>query len=231
MKSELPTRLPAHIAFIMDGNGRWAKKRLLPRIYGHKVGVETMRNVAVDVFDAGIPYMSVYAFSTENRLRPKEEVDGLCDLIRTRLEPLTADMIERGIRILFTGGLDYFPADVQEVIERVATRSNDCDRGTLNIALNYGGRDEIVRAAARVAASGQPVTAETFAAELYTAGLPDPDLVVRTGGEQRLSNFMLYQTAYAELFFVDTLWPDFGKDELYAVLAAYAKRDRRYGKV
>lgn len=215
----------------MDGNGRWAKKRLMPRSYGHKTGVETMRKIAIDVFDAGIPYMSVYAFSTENKARPADEVEGLFDLIRTRLEAPLADVIERGVKVVFMGDLSYFPTDIRDILDRVQQKSASGARGTLNIGLNYGARDEIARAAALAAQAGETVAPQTFAKYLYTAQLPDPDLIVRTGGEKRLSNFMLYQAAYSELFFTDTLWPDFGKEELYAILRDYAKRNRRYGKV
>lgn len=230
MKSEWPSRIPTHIAFIMDGNGRWAKKRLMPRSYGHKVGVETMRRIALDVFDAGISYMSVYAFSTENKARPQEEVDGLFHLIRTRLEELMADIIARGARVVFMGDLQYFPQDIQEILQRVKEKSAAGRSGTLNIGLNYGARDEILRAAAQCVQAGD-ATPEAFGKRLYTADIPDPDLIVRTGGEKRLSNFMLYQAAYSELFFSDTLWPDFDTAELKALLTEYAKRNRRYGKV
>lgn len=231
MKSELPERLPRHIAFIMDGNGRWAKKRLMPRSYGHKAGVETMRRTAIDVFDAGIPYMSVYAFSTENKDRPKDEVDGLFDLIRNKLEALLKDILARNVRVTFMGELDFFPEDIRTLLKRVEKDSAEGDRGIMNIGLNYGSRDEITHAAKALAAAGREITAESLSEAMYTSALPDPDMIVRTGGEYRLSNFMLYQAAYSELFFTKTLWPDFDKKELYALLNDYASRNRRYGKV
>lgn len=230
MKSEFPT-LPTHIAFIMDGNGRWAKKRLMPRNYGHKAGVDSLKRLASEVFRLGIPYMSVYAFSTENKLRPKDEVDGLIELIRTRMKDLTADVIAAGVRVRFMGEKDFFPDDVVGLLRSVEAESRAGQAGVLNIALNYGSRDEISRAAGLLAQSGKPFTADNLHAYLYTGDMPDPDMIVRTGGEMRLSNFMLYQAAYAELFFVRTLWPDFGKKELYKVLEAYAGRERRFGRV
>ena len=231
MKSKPEKTLPRHIAFNMDGNGRWAKKRLMPRNYGHKAGVDSLKALCTEVFSLGIPYMSVYAFSTENRDRPPDEVDGLVGLIRTRMDDLTADVIANGVRVRFMGDLSFFPDDVQATLRAVAAKSRDGNKGVLNIALNYGSRDEIARAAGRAVQSGKPITADAISECLDTADMPDPDMVVRTGGEMRLSNFMLFQAAYAELFFVDTLWPDFGKKELYDVLAAYAGRERRFGKV
>lgn len=231
MKSKQIAPLPEHIAFIMDGNGRWAKKRLMPRNYGHKAGVESLKKLAETVFAAGIPYMTVYAFSTENKFRPQEEVDGLIDLIRSRMRDLTEEIVSKGVRVRFLGDVGFFPSDVTAVLDDVRARSRDGKTGTLSIALNYGSRDEIVRAAEAAAKSGQTITAETLAAHLDTAGIPDPDLIVRTGGEMRLSNFLLYQAAYAELFFTDTLWPDFGEKELYTILEEFAGRNRRFGRV
>lgn len=215
----------------MDGNGRWAKRRFMPRSYGHRAGVAALKKLAAEVFALGIPYMTVYAFSTENRSRPKEEVDGLIGLIRTGVEDLTAEVIEKGVRVRFPGDAAFFPADVAEILRRVEEKSRGGQNGTLSIALNYGGRDEIVRAARRLHDAGGPFDAGHFADCLDTAGVPDPDMIVRTGGEKRLSNFLLWQAAYAELFFVGTLWPDFGKRELYKVLKDYAGRERRFGRV
>lgn len=231
MKCNRPNKLPRHIAFIMDGNGRWAKRRFMPRNYGHRAGVAALKKLAAEVFALGIPYMTVYAFSTENRARPKEEVDGLIELIRTGVEDLTAEVIEKGVRVRFPGDASFFPADVAGLLRRVEEKSRGGTAGTLNIALNYGGRDEIVRAARRLSDAGGPFDAEHFAGCLDTAGVPDPDMIVRTGGEKRLSNFLLWQAAYAELFFVGTLWPDFGRRELYKVLKEYAGRERRFGRV
>lgn len=231
MKCDRPNKLPRHIAFIMDGNGRWAKRRFMPRNYGHRAGVAALKKLAAEVFALGIPYMTVYAFSTENRARPKEEVDGLIELIRTGVEDLTAEVIEKGVRVRFPGDASFFPADVAGILRRVEEKSRGGKNGTLSIALNYGGRDEIVRAARRLSDAGGPFDAEHFAGCLDTAGVPDPDMIVRTGGEKRLSNFLLWQAAYAELFFVGTLWPDFGRRELYKVLKEYAGRERRFGRV
>ena len=233
MKSDISfkDRLPAHIAFIMDGNGRWAKKRMMPRNYGHRAGVAALKKLASDVFGLGIPYMTVYAFSTENKQRPKDEVDGLIKLLRDGMEELTEEIIAGGVRVCFIGDLSFFPSDVNEVLGRVERKSRDGKNGVLTIALNYGGRDEIARAAKSLAETGGPFDADSVGARLYTADLPDPDMIVRTGGEMRLSNFMLYQAAYSELFFVKTLWPDFGKKELLKLLKDYAGRNRRFGKV
>ena len=232
MKSDrLPDKLPRHIAFIMDGNGRWAKRRLLPRKAGHREGVKTLRKIVDECFRAGIPFVTLYAFSTENKERPADEVETLFSLMKEYFTEFLGEMLEKGIRITVMGDLSYFPADLRGIIGDAVQKSKDCTDSTLNIALNYGARSEIVRAVNAAVERGKPVDETSFSRLLYTADLPDPDLVVRTSGEARLSNFMLWQCAYSELFFVKTLWPDFGKKELYEVLNGYAARDRRFGKV
>lgn len=216
---------------IMDGNGRWAQKRLLPRSLGHREGVKTLIRVVTHAFDRGVKFVTVYAFSTENRFRPKDEVDGLVDLIRKNFATTFRRFIERGIRIRILGDRGYFPADVVEILDKAEADSEPCGNGTFSIALNYGGRAEIVKAVNDAISSGETVTEDNFSKFLYTSDQPDPDMLIRTGGEKRLSNFLLYQAAYSELFFTDTLWPDFSDEEFDDLLDEFAGRNRRYGKV
>lgn len=216
---------------IMDGNGRWAQKRLLPRSLGHREGVKTLVRVVTHAFDRGVKFVTVYAFSTENRFRPKDEVDGLVDLIRKNFATTFRRFIERGIRIRILGDRGYFPADVVDILDKAEADSVLGSSGTFSIALNYGGRAEIVKAVNNVISSGETVTEDNFPKFLYTSDQPDPDMLIRTGGEKRLSNFLLYQAAYSELFFSDTLWPDFSDEEFDDLLDEFAGRNRRYGKV
>ncbi len=229
MKSE-SVRIPRHIGIIMDGNGRWATKRLLPRTAGHRAGVKNITPVVSAAFDAGVNCVSLYAFSSENKNRPKEEVDALVDLIRKRLKPMTRPLIKRGNRIVFCGDDSYFPDDVRRIMNEIADENTDPNAQVLNIALNYGGRAEIIRAA-RLAAEQGELDECGFERNLYTAGLPELDMIIRTGGEKRLSNFLLYQSAYSELFFTDTLWPDFDEKELLSLIDQFAGRARRFGKL
>lgn len=222
--------LPRHIAFIMDGNGRWAKKRLLPRNMGHRAGVKSLEKVLESAFGMGVSIVTVFAFSTENWNRSKEEVDGLFDILRNYFHSHPGEYAERGIRVKFLGDLSRLPADLIEACGVIADKTADCDKFQLNIALNYGGRDELLRAARLAAENGEELTEESFKKFLYTGDIPDPDLVVRTSGEMRVSNFLLYQTAYSELYFTDTLWPDFGERELKAAIEDYRKRSRRFGR-
>lgn len=215
----------------MDGNGRWAQRRLLPRKAGHRAGVKTMQKIVDACFSYGISYVTVYAFSSENKDRPADEVQALCALIGEYFAEYVDTCIEKNIRVVVCGDVSYFSSEIRATIDAAVSRSRDCTAGTLNIALNYGGRDEIVRAVNAAIANGTPVDTEEFSRLLYTADIPDPDMVVRTGGEKRLSNFLLWQCAYSELAFTDTLWPDFGRKELREILQDYARRDRRYGKV
>lgn len=231
-KSEkAPKILPRHIAFIMDGNGRWAKKRFLPRKAGHREGVKTMRKIVDACFALHIPYVTVYAFSTENKARPDDEVRSLFALMEEYFSEFLADMLEKDVRITTMGDLSYFPESLRTIIGEAKEKSKACQSGTLNIALNYGARAEIVRAVNRAVQAGETVDEERFARYLYTADMPDPDLIVRTGGETRWSNFMLYQSAYSELVFCKTLWPSFDEKNLYEILNEYALRERRFGKV
>ncbi|MDK2784249.1 MAG: undecaprenyl diphosphate synthase [Bacillota bacterium] len=229
---------PEHVAIIMDGNGRWAQARGLPRIMGHRAGMEAVRRVVQSAPGLGIKYLTLFAFSTENWRRPRLEVEGLFALLREYVEKETSDLKAQGVRVRFLGERENLPQAAKKVIERCEAETAGCTRLMLNIALNYGGRAEIVRAAralASRAAAGQlepdAITAEVLAAELYTRGMPDPDLLIRTSGEMRLSNFLLWQLAYTELYFTDVLWPDFTQDDLAQALAAYRKRERRFGGI
>ena len=215
----------------MDGNGRWAKKRLLPRSSGHRAGVEAMHRIVKGCISLGIPYITTYAFSTENKKRPKAEVNALMGLIKDSFSSFLDDMLKNDMRITTMGDLSYFPEDLQEIFNESVSKSANGKRGALNIALNYGSRDEILRAVNEAVKRGNEVDYEQFARLLYTCDMPDPDLIVRTGGEKRLSNFMLYQSAYSEFYFSDTLWPDFNTEELGKILENYSARERRFGKV
>lgn len=222
--------IPRHIGIIMDGNGRWATKRLLPRAAGHRAGVKNITPVVETALERGVRCVSLYAFSTENKGRPKDEVDELVDLIRKKLKSMTRELIARGARVTFSGDRAYFPDDVIKIMAEVENENTDPSAQVVNIALNYSGRSEIARAAAKAAKKGE-ITEASIADELYSAGLPDLDMIVRTGGEKRLSNFMLYQAAYSELFFTDTLWPDFDGKELNRMIDEFSHRTRRFGKL
>ncbi|MBD5132270.1 MAG: di-trans,poly-cis-decaprenylcistransferase [Clostridiales bacterium] len=222
--------IPRHIGIIMDGNRRWATKRLLPRVAGHKAGVKNITAVVGSALERGVDCVTLYALSTENKGRPKDEVDALVDLIRKKLKSMTRELIERGARITFSGDRSYFPDDVQQIMQDVESENTDTSAQVVNIALNYSGRSEIVRAAKLAAEKGE-ITEESIAHELYTAELPELDMIVRTGGEKRLSNFLLYQAAYSELFFTDTLWPDFDGKELNEMIDEFSHRSRRFGKL
>ena len=229
--------LPAHIGIIMDGNGRWAKQRGFPRTAGHKAGAETFRKIAAYCRDIGIPYLTVYAFSTENWKRPKDEVDAIMDLLRSYLDDAEKHR-EEDVRTCFIGDREALAPDLQEKILRMEGESRRNHAITVNIALNYGGRDELVHAAralAKRAAAGQldpdSINEEMVSAALYTAGQPDPDLIIRPSGEKRLSNFLTWQSAYSEFVFMDVLWPDFSPEHLRSALWEYARRDRRFGGI
>lgn len=224
-------KVPRHIGFIMDGNGRWAKLRGKSRSYGHKKGADVIEEVVSACFFEGVEAVSLYAFSTENWSRPKEEIDTIFDLLEKFLRRYENKLVNERIRLIISG-------DLSEISEKLRNRSilvmKNTERfvgKTLNIAINYGGRAEIVRAAKLLAEAGEPITEENLAGRLYTAGLPDIDLVVRTSGESRLSNFFLWQCAYAELYFTDVLWPDFGTEELKKALEWFAGRKRRFGNI
>ena len=225
------SRLPRHIAIIMDGNGRWAKMRGLPRTAGHKVGAETFRRIAKHCKKLGIQYLTVYAFSTENWKRPKEEVDAIMGLLGQYLREAIDSMAQEHIRVKFFGDLSVLAPELRELAEKANTLSDTIEGVQANLCLNYGGRDEIVRAAKKCAEAGAEWTEENFGKFLYSADVPDPELVIRPGGEQRISNFLLWQCAYSEFIFTPTLWPDFDEAALEEAIIAYQQRDRRFGGV
>ena len=235
-ESEL-RQVPRHIAIILDGNGRWAKRRGLPRTAGHAVGSENFRKIATYCKNIGVDYLTVYAFSTENWKRPEDEVKTIMRLLRRYLNEAIDTMERDKIRMKIFGNVEGLPRELQELVEKTDEISHRYEGFQANICLNYGGRDEIVHAARRYArdyAAGKvegELTEEQFGGYLYSAGIPDPDLLIRPGGEQRISNFLLWQCAYAEFYFTDVLWPDFGTEELDKAIAEFQKRDRRYGKV
>jgi undecaprenyl diphosphate synthase len=220
--------MPRHVAIIMDGNGRWAKKRFLPRVAGHRKGVETVRAVAQAALDLGLECLTLYAFSTENWSRPADEVSDLMGLLRRFIEKDIDELSAKGVRLKVIGDWQALAPDLVSLIEGAIARTATNNRATLVVALNYGSQAEIVAAANRAAERGA-ITQETLEAELDTADLPPLDLLIRTSGEVRLSNFLLWQAAYAEMLFVDTLWPDFGKAELQSAISRFAGRERRYG--
>jgi undecaprenyl diphosphate synthase len=224
--------LPKHVAVIMDGNGRWALRNGLPRVAGHKRGVNTVRRVTEQCRQYGIQVLTLYAFSDENWGRPKEEVGFLMDLLGTFLKAEIATMKANGIRFRTIGRIERLPASVQTWVGRALSETGKNTGMVLNVALSYGGRGEILEAIKRMRSSkiaSADVTEETFSSFLDTAGLPDPDLIIRTSGEKRISNFLLWQAAYAELYFTDTLWPDFEEHDLLAALLDYQGRQRRFG--
>lgn len=223
--------IPRHIAIIMDGNGRWAKRRLLPRGAGHRAGMNRMIGLAEHVFDCGAEYCTLFALSTENLLRPKEELDGLFSLFREYFPENTARLKSKGIALKVIGDRTLLPEDIRLLIEEGEHTTSGGARGTLALAIGYGGRQDIVAAVNEAVRRGEPVTQESFSAMLSTAGMPDPDLLIRTGKEIRISNFLLWQAAYSELYFTDVLFPDFSDKELDKAIEAYGKRERRFGKL
>jgi undecaprenyl diphosphate synthase len=222
----------------MDGNGRWARRRLLNRVKGHEKGAETVRSVTRACREIGIRVLTLYAFSTENWQRPRSEISALMSLLKKFLETEKQELLENGIRLSAIGQLERLPADVRNALDDAMSATAHLDEMTLNLALSYGGRSEIVRmaqAVAEQAAAGRiapdAVTESLVSDLLYTRHLPDPDLLIRTSGEMRISNFLLWQIAYAEIFITDTLWPDFSREELIEILKDYQRRERRFGRV
>ena len=224
-------RLPRHIAIIMDGNGRWAKQRSLPRTAGHKAGAEVFRDIATYCKELGVAYLTVYAFSTENWKRPAEEVGAIMGLLKQYLLEAVDTMERDHIRLRFFGDLSAIAPELQALAERTNEISGHYDGFQANICLNYGGRAEILRAARLCAEAGEDWTEENLGKHLYSAGMPDPELIIRPSGELRLSNFLLWQCAYSEFYFCDTLWPDFTRAELDKAIIDYQGRDRRFGGV
>ena len=230
--------IPEHVAIMMDGNGRWATARGLPRSAGHEHGVEALRNVIEASVDSGIRYLTVFSFSTENWNRPKGEVDTLLKLLRTYVKRDLKQLREKGVRVRVIGKRADLPKDIYQLIEKVEADTKTNGSLFLNIAFNYGGRDEIIRAVSKIIddircgeLGANDITEENFAGYLDTRDIPNPDLVIRTSGEMRISNFQLWQTAYSEFVFLDVLWPDFDVSHLNKALELFANRDRRYGAV
>lgn len=231
-----PKAMPAHIAVIMDGNGRWAKARGLDRSLGHAEGVTAVRRITEEASRLGVKWLTLYTFSTENWNRPAAEVDALMHLIGVAIERETPDLIKNNVRLGVIGDFDRMPEDPQRRLRGCMEAASGCTGLNLMLALSYSGRDEITaaaRALARDAAAGRvapdAISENDVTRRLFTAGMPDPDLLIRTGGERRLSNFLLWQAAYAELYFCDTFWPDFSAADLRAAIAEYQRRERRYG--
>jgi undecaprenyl diphosphate synthase len=229
-------KLPRHIAIIMDGNGRWAQQRTMGRVLGHKRGADAVRAAVRACRELGIQYLTLYAFSVENWLRPPEEVQGLMNLLDEYLAREIDELDANGIRLLTIGAIDALPATLRGKLTAGRERTAANKDMHLTVALSYGGRDEIVQAARRLVEDGiarritaAEVSKETFAGYLYTAGIPDPDLLIRTGGEYRISNFLLWQMAYTEFYFTDVLWPEFRRQDLLAAIATYQARERRFG--
>jgi undecaprenyl diphosphate synthase len=234
--SPLGAKVPGHVAIIMDGNGRWANSRGLPRAAGHRQGAEAVRRSVAGALEAGVSYLTLYGFSSENWNRPASEVEDLMGLLRRYLQGEIAELHKEGIRLRVIGDRGRLPQDIVRLIADAEAQTSHSDRLNLTMAISYGGRQDIVAAVqdlARKAVEGEidpaEIDTERFAQALSTRGIPDPDLVIRTSGEQRISNFLLWQSAYSEFMFVDTLWPDFGKDELAAAIREFQRRDRRYG--
>lgn len=226
---EIPERVPKHVAFVLDGNGRWATKRALPRTAGHKAGATKFEEITEICHDAGVETITAYAFSTENWKRSKEEIDGIIALLDTYLDDLIEIKYKKNIRLRVLGDNTAFPDYIQEKI-RIAEEKTAPNKYNLNLCLNYGGRAELCHAFNRLIECGMThVTEEDIASELYTAPTGDPDIIIRTGGDTRLSNFLLWQASYAELYFTPTLWPDFSKEELYEIFRRFSRTSRRYG--
>lgn len=230
------TRLPKHIAIIMDGNGRWAAKRALPRKAGHKAGAEAFERLITDAKDLGIQHITVYAFSTENWKRSDEEVNAIMDLMRHYLKDSFQRFLKDNVRMHIIGDISRLDKDIQEQIQEVEEKSREKDGMTVHIALNYGGRDELLRSVQKIAEKAlqgqislQDITEETIEENLDTSGVPDPELLIRTSGEERISNFLLWQIAYSEFYFSDVLWPDFNKKDLLEAIYYYQNRERRFG--
>lgn len=224
------TKIPEHIAIIMDGNGRWAKKRLMPRSFGHRQGMERMIGLMEHALDLGVKYVTVYALSTENLKRPKDELEGLYDLIRNHFETYIERVCARGVAFRAVGDTNLLPDDVRAILENSERRTAGYEGKGINIALGYGARAEIVRAANEAVARGERVTEESFSELLYTRGQPDPELIIRTGKEVRLSNFLLYQAAYSELYFSEKMFPEFSDRDLEKAIEWFSGRTRRFGK-
>jgi len=231
-------KIPKHVAIIMDGNGRWAKKRGLPRVAGHRKGADSVRKAVESCDKLGVRYLTLYAFSSENWNRPQKEVDALMGLLEKFLQEKTPEMMEDNVRLTSMGRLDQLPTNVRAALDSAVETTAGNTGVTMNLALSYGGREEIVDAAKSIAVRVEAgklkpadVNNEIFSQEIYTSKMPDPDLLIRTSGELRLSNFMLWQLSYAEIFITNKLWPDFRYEDFVEAISDFTKRDRRFGKV
>jgi undecaprenyl diphosphate synthase len=232
--TEKLTRVPAHVAFIMDGNGRWAAQRGLPCLAGHQAGTENLRRVIRACVEFGIKYMTIYAFSTENWGRPKEEVDGLLHILEDVIDRELEELDQEGVQLRHIGHLDKLPDLLREKVLKAIDRTQNNDILILNLAFNYGGRDEIVCAIQQIIAENIPaedITTEVVSQHMFTTGIPDPDLIIRTSGEMRISNFLIWQGAYSEWYVTSAYWPDFDREEFHKALVEYSNRDRRYGRI
>ena len=230
--SETSARVPVHVGIIMDGNGRWAKQRGLPRLAGHRAGTKNLRRVIRAAANAGIKHLTFYAFSTENWSRPEEEVGGLMGLLGEFIETETPELHKEGARLLHIGHLEHLEPQLRQKIENAIELTKNNTRIDVILAFSYGGRDEIVTAVRKIVAAGIPaeeITQQTLSENMFTVGIPDPDLIIRTSGELRTSNFLTWQSVYSEWAFPQVLWPDFDEVALNQVLEDYAKRDRRFG--
>lgn len=237
-ESAAPHPLPRHVAVIMDGNGRWAQKRLLSRIFGHEKGADAVRAIVRSCRELGIPFLTLYAFSTENWQRPQAEIAALMRLLRRFVETERAELVQNDVRLHVIGRIERLPEDLQAALRGLMTETAANSALQLNLALSYGGRDEIARAARAIAVQvrdgrldPEAVTEETVAAHLDTRGIPDPDILIRTGGDMRISNFLLWQLAYSEIFVTPTLWPDFGRESFLQIVNEFQLRERRFGRV
>lgn len=234
----MDNKIPRHVAIILDGNGRWAKKRMMPRNYGHVQGSKTVENICEEAYNMGVEFLTVYAFSTENWKRPKDEVDALMKLLRTYLKNCKKTSSKNNMKVRVLGELSGLPEEIRNSIYELEEVSSKNTGLNFQVALNYGGRDEIVRAIKRLASdcivdkvAVSNIDTELFSNYLDTRGIPDPDLLIRTSGETRISNFLLWQLAYTEFYFTDTLWPDFNREELRKAIEYYTNRDRKYGGI
>lgn len=232
----IPERVPQHIAIIMDGNGRWAKQQGQLRTFGHQEGVKAVKDVIEGAGEAGVKYITLYTFSTENWKRPKYEVDALMELLVDSIHKETGTLLEKGIKLLTIGDLHLLPEECRLQLKDTIEKTSSCDKMTIILALSYSSRWEIIEATKKIAQKVKAgeiepdeITAECFEQELCTHGIPDPELLIRTSGELRISNYLLWQIAYSELYFSDKLWPDFTKEDLYEAIVDYQKRERRFG--
>lgn len=231
------TNMPRHVAIIMDGNGRWARKRLMNRVYGHEAGIESVRQVISCCLQWGIPYLTLYAFSKENWARPQSEINALWQLLVLFIRKDLTSLVENGVRVIHWGDRDGLPHEVCEAIDTVVKETASGNRLQVHVALNYGGRHEITRAARMIGEEilkgklrPEEITLEMFASFLFSNGVPDPDLVIRTSGEHRISNFLLWQIAYSEIYVTEVYWPDFREEEFLKAIESYQQRERRFGK-